>query len=318
MKRKSSAVDLSETESKASSHQSKRPKYSTEPSEVNAPAPSASEATPSLVPKSPYPAIIVPDVVFSAEDVIKAQERAKELSAMFEAERTSRREAFEAAQKRATRRANDAEQKLTEAAQEYALKLKVEKTVNTKELANLTEQCDAANCRAAELARELEACKLENQKLKEAPTPSAADCLLRQQLATQESQLKLYDQLRSSLTTEARKPRDLSKRLKHESNEYNVQQSLLTTLVNRLHDEFEDLSNKAMMKYVKEIQQRNQDLAKQRSVELGALDDMIVATEEFTAPFTIEEAAAPQLEELAKPGAEAEKPASWPEKLSLR
>ena len=210
---------------------------------------------------------------------------------MYEAERTSRREAFEAAHKRATRRANDAEQKLIEAGQEYAMKLKVEKAVIAKDFATLKEERDTANAKLAEITLQLEVCKQEIQTLRAAPPPSSGDALLRQKLATQESQLKLYDQLRTSLTTEAQKPRELSKRLKHESNEHNIQQSLLTTSINKLNDEFEDLSNKSIVRYVKEIQQRNEELVKQRSVELEAYEYTMGALEAFTAPFAMRSAA---------------------------
>ena len=316
-KRKSSAVEVSETESRSSSHQSKRPKYSTEPSETYPAAPIPSEPTPSLAPKSPYPVLVFPDIVFSTEDLIKARERAKELSTMYEAERTSRKEAFEAAHKRATRRANDAEQKLIETGQEYAMKLKVEKAVIARELATLQEERDAAVNKLAETSQDLEAYKEENQTLKQAPVPLPESTLLHQQLATQESQLKLYDQLRTSLVTEAQKPRELSNRLKQESNEHNIQQSLLTASIKKLNDEFEDLSNKAIVKYVREIQQRNEELVKQRSVELEAYEGLMKALEAFTAPFAVSTSTL-RSEEMATPVADPAKAAVPPEGTESR
>ena len=319
-KRKSSAVDLSESESRSSSHQSKRPKYSTDPSEVNAPAPSNSEQTPSIVPKSPYPAIVVPEVVFSIQEVAKAQERARELSALFEAERTSRREASEAAQKRANRRANEAEQKLLEAGQEYAMKLKVEKAVIAKDMATLTEERNAATSKNAEITKELEACKLENKQLKEAPPapPQTDSSSLTQQLARQESQLRLYDQLRTSLTAEAQNTRQISQRLKLESNEHNIQQFQLTESIRKLNDEYEDLSNKAIAKFIKEIQLRNEELVKQRSVEMMAYENMMKALEAFTEPFAVEAFTNPRAEGNVNVPADGVKSASPPEKVDLR
>jgi len=237
------------------------------------------------MPKSPYPAIMFPDIVFSADDLAKAQDRAKELAAMYEAERTSRREAFEAAQKRATRRANDAEQKLIEAGQEYAMKIKVEKAIIARDFATMKEERDIATDKNANLILELATCRQEIQALQEASSTSA-DTQLRGQLATQESQLALYDQLRTSLASEAQKPREMSNRLKHESNEHNIQQCLLTSSINKLNDDFEDLSNRAIGKYAKEIKQRNEDLVKQRSSELEALEDTMNALETMLAPFS--------------------------------
>jgi len=241
----------------------------------------------------PYPAIMFPEIVFSMDDLARAQDRARELAAMYEVERTSRREAFEAAQKRATRRANDAELKLIEAGQEYAMKIKVEKAVIAKDFATMKEERDVATHENANLIQRLATCEQELQALKEASS-SSADAELRGQLATQESQLALYDQLRASLASEAQKPREMSNRLKHESNEHNIQQSLLTSSINKLNDDFEDLSNKAIGKYAREIKQRNEDLVKQRSSELEALENTMNALESMLAPFSEKGSAASQ------------------------
>lgn len=220
------------------------------------------------------------------DDLARAQERAKELAATYEVERTSRREAFDAAQKRATRRANDAELKLIQAGQEYAIKLKVEKAVIAKDFATIKEERDVATDKIANLTQELATCKQEFQALKEASSASSADAKLREQLSTQESQLALYDQLRTSLASEAQKPREMSNRLKHESNEHNIQQAALTGSINKLNDEFEDLSNKAIGKYAQEIKQRNEDLVKQRTSELEALEQTMNALDAMLAPFS--------------------------------
>lgn len=257
----------------------------------------------------PYPAIMFPDVVFSMDDLAKAQERAKELAAMYEAERTSRREAFEAAQKRATRRANDAELKVVQAGQEYAIKIKVEKAVIAKDFATMKEERDVATDKNANLIQELATCKQEFQALKEAASSSSADAKLRGQLATLESQLALYDQLRTSLASEAQKPREMSNRLKQESDEHNIQQSLLTSSINKLNDDFEDLSNKAIGNYAKEIKQRNEDLVKQRTSELEALEQTMNALEAMLAPFSEKGSAAMQ-------DAKADAPASEPAKVA--
>lgn len=239
----------------------------------------------------PYPAIVFPDAVFSIDDLAKAQERAKELAAIFQAERTSRREAFEAAQRRANRRANDAELKLVQAGQEYAIKIKVEKAVIAKDFATVKEERDVAIDNNANLIQDLATCRQELQALKEAPS---ADAKLRAQLATQESQLALYDQLRTSLASEAQKPREMSSRLKQESDEHNIQQALLTSSISKLNDDFEDLSNKAIGNYAKEIKQRNEDLVKQRTSEQEALAQTMNALEAMLAPFSGEGSATMQ------------------------
>lgn len=231
--------------------------------------------------------ITFPAAVFNMEQLIQAQERAKELAASYEAERLSRREASEAAQKRANRRANEAEQKLVEAGQEYAMKIKIEKAMIAKDFATMKEERDVTNAKNADLIQELATLKTEYQAFKDASSSSSpANSQLRQQLATQESQLALYDQLRTSLANEAQRPREMSIRLKHESNEHNIQQSLLTSSINKLNDDFEDVTHKVLGKYAREIKLRNEELVKQRALELEALENTMNALEAMLAPFS--------------------------------
>lgn len=235
-------MEDSETESRASSHQSKRQKYSTEPTDTNGNAPSiATPTVHTIVPKSPVPSIRLPDHFFTPEDITRAQERAKEIFQAYEKEKVATREAFEAAQKRATRRCNDAEQKLIEAGQEFAMKIKVEKAILAQEMTDLKSQNEEKQLNIEELqkdkslleqdliaarveigkmasfdnmqkqnqkqAQDLAAARAEIEALKTRPLPNAADNELRQRIATQESQLKLYDRLRESIVTTATKPR---------------------------------------------------------------------------------------------------------------
>lgn len=287
-KRKSSAVEVSETESRASSRQSKRAKYSTEPSEAPAPVPSTKEPTPSLALRSPYPFVTFSGPVFTLEEVTRATERSKELNASYEAERTSRKEASEAAQKRAIRRANDAERKLLEAGQDFAMKIKTEKALIAQEVATLREERDSAKAQLEAMTADRDTCNKENRSLKEAAASFKGDDALRQQLATQEAQLKLYDQLRDSMKLEAKKPLELSKTLKHEFHEHNNRQSTLTTSVNTFKVDLDDLSNKMIRKSVEEIHQQCQDVAKQQSVGSEAFGQVMEAIESFIAPFTID------------------------------
>ena len=124
-KRNRGAIEQSESGSNGLSSRRKRPEYSAELSEITAPNLSTTEATPSSRPKSVYSAITFPAAVFSMEDLVRTQQRAKELAASIEADRSIRREAFLAAQKRAIRRANEAERKLLEVTQGCAKKIEV-------------------------------------------------------------------------------------------------------------------------------------------------------------------------------------------------
>ena len=80
-------------------------------------------------------------ILFSTEDIVKGIENFKNLCAAFNKERTAQKEAFEAGLRRATRRANEAENKLRDVTQQYATQTKVEAEANAeklrKELANV-------------------------------------------------------------------------------------------------------------------------------------------------------------------------------------
>lgn len=80
-------------------------------------------------------------ILFSPEDITEGIENFKTLSAAFNKERTAQKEAFEAGLRRATRRANEAENRLRDLTQRYATQTKVEAEANAeklrKELANV-------------------------------------------------------------------------------------------------------------------------------------------------------------------------------------
>lgn len=82
-----------------------------------------------------------PGILFSPEDIVKGIKNFKNLSAAFNKEKTARKEAFEAGLRRATRRANEAENRLRDVTQQYATRTKVEAEANAeklrKELANV-------------------------------------------------------------------------------------------------------------------------------------------------------------------------------------
>ena len=235
------------------------------------------------MPKSPYPVLTLPDHVFSTEEIIKSQERAKELAQMYQSEQVARRDAFEAAQKRAFRRVNEAEQKLFEAGQEFSMKLKVEKAVVAKEMTQLKAGNEEKQTRIQELEKELEAARMEARNLKE--RPSAADDEVRQRLLTQEYQLKLYDQLRESMETEVQKPRGKRDQHLHSSQEYYAKYESLAALIDKLNADFEDMSNKAIARSLKDLQECKDQLTAQKLICEKRAEEMMGAVEGFITPF---------------------------------
>ena len=227
---------------------------------------------------------MLPDCVFSTEEIVRGQERAKELAQIYQSEKAARREAFEAAQKRAFRRANEAEQKLIEAGQEYAMKLKVEKAVVAKDMAQLKTGNEEKQARIQELEKEVEAARIEARELKE--RPSAADDEVRQRLLTQERQLKLYDQLRESMETEVQKPRGKRDQHVQSSLEYNAKYESLTALIDKLNVEFEDMSNKVIARCLKDLQESKDQLTVQKVICEKTAEEMMDAVEGFVTPFS--------------------------------
>ncbi|KAL8789116.1 MAG: hypothetical protein Q9195_006982 [Heterodermia aff. obscurata] len=293
-KRKTPMHDVSESESRASSHQSKRPKYSTEPSETF-PAAQHLESTPVTVPKTPktpLPIIKRPRLIFTEEDYERASNYATELASLHEADKNALREVFESARQRDVRRANEAEAQRNEAVAEYAGRLKFKEAEFTKELAGQKEQAridaqfesDRHQQEIALLRTEVEELKVSSERSVLVQSSAAGDDI-RQQLARQESQLKLYDQLRSSITSEVEKPLKSRLALGEKADEVKVQHTVLTNMISQINVEFEDLSSKAIIRSLKEIQDTNEALLETRKAERRCLDETMDAMESFVKPF---------------------------------
>lgn len=94
-----------------------------------------------------------PGVLFSPEDITEGIENFKNLSAVLNKERIAQKEAFEAGLRRATRRANEAENRLRDLTQQYATQTKVEAEANAeklrKELANVKSDHSSEGLKAA-------------------------------------------------------------------------------------------------------------------------------------------------------------------------
>ena len=203
-KRKTPMNGISESESRASSHQSKRPKYSTEPSETF-PAAQHSESTPIAVPKTPKtPLSIIKQskLVFTEEVYEIISNYASELIVLHEAENNTLKEVFESARQRDVRRANEAEAQRNEAIAEYARRLKMKDAEVTEKLAAQKEQAQIdAQLESDRHEQEMALLKAQLEELKVSRErnvlvqSSAAEDDIRQQLARQKDQLKMYDQL---------------------------------------------------------------------------------------------------------------------------
>ena len=286
--------EISESESRASSLQSKRPKYSTEPSETF-PAAQRSESTPIAVPKTPktpLPIIKRARLVFTEEDYERACNYASELIAIHEADKNALKKVFESARQRDVRRANEAESQRNEAMAEYAGRLKMKNAEVTKELAAQKEQARIdAQLKMDRHEQEITLFKAQIEKMKVGRErdvlvqSSAAEHDIRLQLARQEDQLKMYDQLRTFIASEVKKPLKSRLALGEKADEVKVQHTVLTNMISQINVELEDLSSKAIVRSLKEIQDTNEALLEKRKEERRCLDETMDVMESFVEPF---------------------------------
>ena len=301
-KRKTPMNEVSETESRSSSHQTKRPKYSTEPSETD-PVAQRSETTPVVIPKTPITPFNPPELVFTPQAVAKAREDARELSTFYETNKIAVQEAHQANLKRYVQRATDAETQRNEAMTEYKMKLKFRDSAHTQELGALKDQIGEWKeqlqkaCADAQVERErqeqematlkaqFEALKTSSESDKQAKIGATSDTGLHQQLERQEEQLKLYDQLRGYITTEVEKPLRLGMKMKSKGEEANESHNALTAMISKLNNDFEDLGSKAIVRMLKEILEANEALQGIRQEEQDCFLETWAAVESFVKPF---------------------------------
>jgi len=261
----------SESESRSSSHLSKRRKYSTEPSETFNIIPADSAASLKLLDGFKLPGLFLhPDVI------AKAMNDWKIMSAAYESEKESRKETYEAAFKRATRRANDAEHKLQDASQQYANNLKAEEEAHAKAL----EVKDKA----------LEATKTELLAEKEKFQGTAT---LTSQLSENEFQLKLYDALRAEINTQVLRLKALQTPVLKKFEDVRTTQAIYTALVHGFDAEnFKAMNAMDMVTrlstietYSKEICEGNRCIVQKQEAAMRTLRRTSEAIDAFCAQF---------------------------------
>jgi hypothetical protein len=296
----------SDSESRSSSHLSKRRKYSTEPSETFNIIPADSAASLKLLDGFKLPGLFLhPDVI------AKAMDDWKTMSTAYESEKGSRKETYEAALKRATRRANDAEHKLQDASQQYANNLKAEKEAQAKALEakeKLLEAKDKAleakdkvlevkdkaleakdkALKAKDMA--YEAMKTELLAEKEKSKGTATVTTLISQLSEKESQLKLYDALRAQIDTQVSVLKALQTTALDKSEDVRTTQATYTALVDGFGaEDFEAMNMvkwlSTIEKYGKEICEGNRCIVQKQEAARGTLRRTSEAIDAFYAQF---------------------------------
>ncbi len=285
----------SDSESRSSSHLSKRRKYSTEPSETFNIIPGDSAASLKLLDGFKLPGLFLhPDVV------AKAMDDWKTMSTAYESEKGSRKETYEAALKRATRRANDAEHKLQDASQQYANNLKAEKEAQAKALEakeKLLEVKDKAlevkdkALEAKDMAYEATKTEILAEKEKSKGTATLTTLTtLTSQLSEKESQLKLYDVLRAQIDTQVSVLKALQTTALDKSEDVRTTQATYTALVDGFGaEDFEAMNMvkwlSTIEKYSKEICEGNRCIVQKQEAARGTLRRTSEAIDAFYAQF---------------------------------
>ena len=247
-------ADLNGTDSESisSSHPSKRQKLSPEPSSesFHASALDGSRHHDCL--------ILEPDIL------AMIHQRSQRILTANAAEKQSRQGNFEAALKRAIRRANEAEHRLQDASQDFAEKLKIKDDIHHQAL----EAIQQANTKALEGLRvDNEALRNENVTMTSSVTKDPLETTseassLRSALQQQEIQLAHYNHLKSALAAELQpflllsSPQDSAPTAP--GTLLTTRHNELTTLIARQIDEFDEVSNKTLKRYAAEIQEANQ------------------------------------------------------------
>lgn len=234
-------AEATDSESRSSSHLSKRRKYSTEPSETYNVL-----SDPSGL-KALNDGLKLNGMIFYPDTVAKARENFRKLSSAYVAEKASRKETFEAALKRATRRANDADHKLQDVSQDFADKFKAESEANAKALEVLRAENESLKAENGSLT-------ISEAASREALKTASDSPSLRNSLLEKEAQLALFDQLRSQVNGEIEKLKSLHASAVGQADKMHYWQKRVRDSVDKFNEDLEDMGMKTIKRCGTDIQ----------------------------------------------------------------
>lgn len=236
-------AEVTDSESRSSSHLSKRRKYSTEPSETY----NIMLSDPSTGLKALNDGLKLNGMIFYPDAIAKASENFRNMSIAYVAEKASRKETFEAALKRATRRANDADHRLQDASQDYADKLKAESEANAKTQETLLAENESLKAENVSLV-------ISEAASREALKTASTSPSLQNSLLEKEAQLALFDQLRSQVNGEIKKLTSLHASAMENSDAMHYWQKRVSDSVDKFNNDLEDMGMKTIKRCGTEIQ----------------------------------------------------------------
>lgn len=179
-------------------------------------------------------------MIFYPDAIAQASENFRTLSRAVLNEQASRKDTFEAALRRANRRANDAEFKLGDMSQSYADKLKSKEEAHASTVESLRME-------NAALSASLTASRASFQTLSESSSQRAA-------LDDKHAQLARLDKLLPPLTAEAAKLLDVRTQASSHAAAIVAQHETLSNLIRQFLENFEEVSMKRLKGYGIDIQ----------------------------------------------------------------
>lgn len=183
-------------------------------------------------------------IVLYPEAVAKANEDFRSLSSAYTTEKASRQETFEAALKRATRRANDAEHKLQDTSQNCADKIKSNDEAHTKIVEALRQEVTDLTISLTDSRESLKT--------------ASESAPLRATLLEKEAQLARHEQLCLQLTSEKEKLDESQARAALNANALKVQHEKQSKIVDQFINDWEEVTVKTLKRYATEMKEGNQ------------------------------------------------------------
>lgn len=229
-----------DSESRSSSHISKRRKYSIEPTEPVNPIP----VDPMAPPKALGQSLNMNGMIFYPDAIAQATENFRSLSRAVLNEQASRKDTFEAALRRANRRANDAEHRLQDMSQSYADKLKAKEEAHASAF-------DSLRAEMGSLTVSLAASRESYEALSESSSRRDA-------LDEKHAQIARLDELLPPLTAVATKLLDVRAQASSHVAAIVAQHEMLSNLIRQFLDNIEEVSMKRLKGYGFEIQDQSQ------------------------------------------------------------
>lgn len=297
----STDAELSERDSGSALNPYKRRKIS--PDYINGKTEMITPDSPGLFFK--LPGVMLDDErVAQIQDIIRqGQDKARNTSQRYEAEKAAQRRTFEAAVSRANRRAHDAQEGLRHANFQHADTLKFKEAQFNEILRALKQDIeseqrqrrnndDAYASQVRMLQNELQVLRVQERTTDVAEELRKSLVEMEGRLSQQAEQLKLYNQLRNGIGKEIQLVREKNNVAREDLEAVKASHEMLTSLIGTLDTDLDDVSLKTIKKYVQGIREENQGLIGRRKKAEHSGEQACVGVSDLADRYLHENAAA--------------------------